>query len=228
MYSYLEKNLAGCDYRWIWRAKLPVKILIFLWQLFQDVVLTRYVMKRGNWAGNRRRSFCDRRETYLHLFFKCPVARIAWRTVGSVFGTDLCPNSLCQFYSRCYVYLPDGERFFTTGLAAVCWAIWNCRNRATFEFKKLSSPFEIVFAACVHLTYWAVLLKKEDRSELERGAALLKENAKSMMRICATPTRRAPWSEAPPLDAVAPASDVGVVVIAFCCCGLTVVVAASA
>ena len=26
VYSYLEKDLAGCDYRWIWRAKLPVKI----------------------------------------------------------------------------------------------------------------------------------------------------------------------------------------------------------
>ena len=41
MYSYLEKDLTGCDYRWIWRARLPTKIQIFLWQLFQDAVLTR-------------------------------------------------------------------------------------------------------------------------------------------------------------------------------------------
>ena len=78
MYSYLEKDLAGCDYRWIWKAKLPVKIQIFLWQLFQYAILTRDVTKRRNRAGNPRCSFCDCRETYLHLFLLCPVARIAW------------------------------------------------------------------------------------------------------------------------------------------------------
>uniref|UniRef100_A0A453F4P8 Reverse transcriptase domain-containing protein n=1 Tax=Aegilops tauschii subsp. strangulata TaxID=200361 RepID=A0A453F4P8_AEGTS len=40
VYTYLERPLAGCDYRWIWKAKIPLKIQIFLWQLFQDAVLT--------------------------------------------------------------------------------------------------------------------------------------------------------------------------------------------
>ncbi|KAM3336031.1 hypothetical protein ACQJBY_030161 [Aegilops geniculata] len=101
-------------------------------------------------------------------------------------GTDLCPNDLCQFYSWCYAFLPQGERYFTMGLAAICWAIWNRRNQATFEFKKLAYPFEIVFNACMQLTYWAGLLKGERRTELERGPMILKENAKEMMRLCAT------------------------------------------
>ncbi|XBI27628.1 hypothetical protein VPH35_052083 [Triticum aestivum] len=101
-------------------------------------------------------------------------------------GTDLCPNNLCQFYSWCYAFLPHGERHFTVGLAAACWAIWNRRNQATFKFKKLSSPFEIVFTACTHLSYWAGLLKDEGRVELEHGAALLKRNAKELMSLCTT------------------------------------------
>ena len=72
------------------------------------------------------------------------------------------------------------------GLAAICWAIWNCRNRATFEHKNLSSPFEIVFTTCMHLNYWAGLLKGERRTELERRAMILQENPKEMMRLCAT------------------------------------------
>uniref|UniRef100_A0A453QG48 Reverse transcriptase zinc-binding domain-containing protein n=1 Tax=Aegilops tauschii subsp. strangulata TaxID=200361 RepID=A0A453QG48_AEGTS len=44
-YVYLERQLVGCDYRWIWKAKIPLKIQIFLWQLFQDAILTREVMK---------------------------------------------------------------------------------------------------------------------------------------------------------------------------------------
>lgn len=52
--------------------------------------------------------------------------------------------------------------------------------------KKIISPFEIVFEACVNVKNWAGLLKTNDRLDLERGAALLKENAKNTMRICAT------------------------------------------
>uniref|UniRef100_A0A453DCF0 Uncharacterized protein n=1 Tax=Aegilops tauschii subsp. strangulata TaxID=200361 RepID=A0A453DCF0_AEGTS len=39
------------------------------------------------------------------------------------------------------VFLPDGEKFYTFGLAAICWAIWNCRNQATFEGKKIKDSF---------------------------------------------------------------------------------------
>ena len=50
----------------------------------------------------------------------------------------------------------------------------------------MSSPFEIVFNACMHLSYWAGLLKGERRVELERGVMILKDNAKETMRIYAT------------------------------------------
>ena len=51
VYDYLERNIAGCNYRWIWQAKIPLKIQIFLWQTFQHVILTRDVMSRRRWAG---------------------------------------------------------------------------------------------------------------------------------------------------------------------------------
>uniref|UniRef100_A0A8R7QJL0 Reverse transcriptase zinc-binding domain-containing protein n=1 Tax=Triticum urartu TaxID=4572 RepID=A0A8R7QJL0_TRIUA len=31
MYKWLENPLSGCHYRWIWKAKIPLKIKIFLW-----------------------------------------------------------------------------------------------------------------------------------------------------------------------------------------------------
>ena len=111
VYKHLERNIAGCNFRWIWRAKIPLKIQIFLWQLFQDSVLTRDVMSRRGWLGRPICAFCNKRETSNHLFFTCPVARVMWRTVGCVFGTDRCPNDLWQYFAWCYYYLPDGENF---------------------------------------------------------------------------------------------------------------------
>uniref|UniRef100_A0A453SZI1 Reverse transcriptase zinc-binding domain-containing protein n=1 Tax=Aegilops tauschii subsp. strangulata TaxID=200361 RepID=A0A453SZI1_AEGTS len=50
----------GCNFKWIWRAKIPLKIQIFLWQLFQDFVLTRDVMCR---RGRPVCAFCNGRES---------------------------------------------------------------------------------------------------------------------------------------------------------------------
>ena len=33
VYKWLESPLSGCHYRWIWKAKIPLKIKIFLWQM---------------------------------------------------------------------------------------------------------------------------------------------------------------------------------------------------
>jgi hypothetical protein len=46
MYQHLEKNLAGSHNKWIWKAKVPLKIKIFLWQLFQNAILTRDNLKK--------------------------------------------------------------------------------------------------------------------------------------------------------------------------------------
>lgn len=44
----------------------------------------------------------------------------------------------------------------------ICWAIWNLHNRATFEFKQLKYPFEVIFSSCVYLLYWAGLQLDDD------------------------------------------------------------------
>jgi hypothetical protein len=78
MYHWLERNLAGSHNKWIWKAKIPLKIKIFLWQMCQDAVLTRENMKKKELAWIPVCSFCNHLETNDHLFFNCPISRVVW------------------------------------------------------------------------------------------------------------------------------------------------------
>ncbi|KAM3299505.1 hypothetical protein ACQJBY_040812 [Aegilops geniculata] len=119
-----------------------------------------------------------------HLFFSCHVARVAWRSIDVVLGTDTCPNNVWQYYVWCNMFLPKRDKFFTVGLAAVTWAIWLARNRATFENKLIKSPFEIVFSACSFLLYWAGLQKQGDAEELRQGAEMIRSSTSRLMALC--------------------------------------------
>jgi hypothetical protein len=120
VYEFLETNLAGANHQAIWKAKLPLKIQIFMWQMFNNATPTRDILGHRGWPGNPTCSFCDQRETIQHLFFSCPVAKVVWGTLGIILGANTCPNSpwnaLCWFY----YYLPGGDRMYVIGLAALC------------------------------------------------------------------------------------------------------------
>ena len=68
-----------------WKAKLPLKIKIFLWYLKGGVVLTKNnLMKRG-WKGDSKCNFCGLEEIIQHLFFDCRVARFVWNALFITF-----------------------------------------------------------------------------------------------------------------------------------------------
>lgn len=98
MYKWLERNIHGSHHRWIWKAKIPLKIQIFLWLLFHHAVLTRDNTRKKNWSGSPVCSFFDQLESARHFFFTCGVACVVWRLVGSLLQTNLVPNSTWQYF----------------------------------------------------------------------------------------------------------------------------------
>jgi hypothetical protein len=41
MYHLLEKDVSGPHNKWIWKAGIPLKIKVFMWQAFQDAIYQR-------------------------------------------------------------------------------------------------------------------------------------------------------------------------------------------
>ncbi|KAI4986167.1 hypothetical protein ZWY2020_018797 [Hordeum vulgare] len=119
--------------------------------------------------------------------FLCLVARVVWRTVGSILRTECGPNYTWQYYVWINAFLPVCNDVYTVGLDAICWAMWLARNHATFEKKWINNPFEIVFTACAFIQYWAGLQKPEMGEVIKKGAEMLKENASQMLLLCGPP-----------------------------------------
>jgi hypothetical protein len=71
---------------WTWKAKIPLKIKIFLWFLKNGVVLTKDNLVKRRWKGCTRCCFCTEQETIQHLFFDCPMAKLVWGCVAFAFG----------------------------------------------------------------------------------------------------------------------------------------------
>jgi hypothetical protein len=60
-----------CDYnsKRIWKAKIPLKIKIFLWLVEQNAIITKDNLIKRKWKGYRSCAFCNENETINHLFF---------------------------------------------------------------------------------------------------------------------------------------------------------------
>ena len=47
------------------------------------------------------------------------------------------------------------------GIAAVCWAIWRCRNDIIFNKIKINSILQVIFRGTYWLRFWAQLQREE-------------------------------------------------------------------
>ncbi|KAL0427899.1 UNVERIFIED_CONTAM: hypothetical protein Slati_2964700 [Sesamum latifolium] len=131
----------GGRLRFIWKARVPPKVLIFAWRLCRDALPTTYNMYRRGvetlgccpWCGKEQ-------EDVYHAFLECSFARLMWAM----------PN--CRWYSvkdfrggledwvRGVHCNSDGEEF---GLfLLICWFLWDVRNRFVFKGQK-TEAFEV-------------------------------------------------------------------------------------
>jgi hypothetical protein len=94
-------HLCGADIespnKKIWKAKIPLKIKIFMWLLQQNAILAKDNILKGKWQGYKRCRFCNPYECVTHLFFDCSLARYVWSLVAMVVGADCRPSNLDQF-----------------------------------------------------------------------------------------------------------------------------------
>ena len=58
----------------IGEVKLPLKIRIFLWQVYNDKVQSAEQLVKRNWSGDLNCKMCGMPESTDHIFFGCTVS----------------------------------------------------------------------------------------------------------------------------------------------------------
>jgi len=123
VYEFLTKEDSGLHYKHIWKAKIPYKIKIFMSLVENNAILTKDNLLRRHWIGDPTCCFCTENENIDHLFFLCPIAKITWGIVGMCFGANSVPRNMHQYKLWIANWLPGGNTVYTSGCAAICWAI---------------------------------------------------------------------------------------------------------
>ena len=139
-YNFLCVYLTEDRNKKLWKAKLPLKIKVFMWLVKLNAILTRDNLSRKGWQGDKMCSFCSSPESTEHLFSSCVISRYCWSLVSVVVKADCRPSSFSQFWMWANKFMPSHKKFHMIGLAAICWAIWLTRNAISFERKKCRSP----------------------------------------------------------------------------------------
>jgi hypothetical protein len=90
------------------KNKVPLKIRIFMWFLYQRVLLTKDNLAKWNWQGSKKCSHCDQDET-IHLFIECPLAKVVWRIVHMAFSL-LPPKNITNLFGNWLAGVNKQER----------------------------------------------------------------------------------------------------------------------
>jgi hypothetical protein len=59
----------------------------------------------------------------------------------------------------------DYNPLIWVGVAAICWAIWKCRNGIIFKKTKFNSILRVIFRGAYWLRFWAQLQYKEQAKD---------------------------------------------------------------
>ena len=119
--------------------------------------MTKDNLAKKNWDGSDKCYFCNCNETIQHPFFDCHHAKNLWRVVAVATGLPP-PSSVAHMSSTWLLDIDAKQRkHILVGFAALCWAIWHCRNDISFNNVRYTSFLQALFRGAYWLRFWALL-----------------------------------------------------------------------
>jgi hypothetical protein len=178
LYAKLSEGVGTAVAIDIWKAKIPLKIRIFSWQLILDRLPSSKLIAERNGPASGLCALCGSCEDASHIFFTCPLARFAWSVLRQLLGCRWSPANFAQFFALIANIAGGPRRVIWMLFLAQAWALWTCRNKLVFERRPVKQPADIIFKTLIFFQLWTPLAKEKDKGALEwLGCELRRQHA---------------------------------------------------
>jgi hypothetical protein len=151
----------------IWKANLPLKIKIFLWQMAKGKMLANEQLQHRHVNSDGKYTLCGQVESINHIFFSCVLACIMWSGIREAFGVQWNPKNLPEFLLILNQLTPILRQSFWVLFAAQSWALWLIRNKLSIEKSFPEQPADCFFKTAMFLQLWRPLSKKKHVDKLD-------------------------------------------------------------
>jgi hypothetical protein len=145
----------------IWKAKIPLKIKIFLWQVCNDKIQSAEQLKKRNWEGPIECKMCGQIESKEHIFVDCALARYGWNVFRDVLAWSSTPDSLEELSSKLVEGNERENGNFIYIFGSLAWSLRLLRNDLIFNNLVALSPDVCIFRTISFMQRWRILSKEQ-------------------------------------------------------------------
>lgn len=96
LYSRLIKGSLTNNFRDVWRSWIPLEIKIFMWQAMCGRLPAADQIRKENGQASNFYALCASHEASDYAIFKCDLAALFWRWIGSWLYVTWAPNSFSE------------------------------------------------------------------------------------------------------------------------------------
>ena len=175
MYKKLSQGATVAHFQEVWKARIPLKIRIFSWQLILDRLPSGTQLATRQGPSDGKCALCGQVEDATHIFFKCSMAVFMWSVVRQVLGRTWCPQNFAHFFALLSSFSGRTRRLIWLLFLAQAWALWAVRNKLAIEKKTVNHPADIIFKTMIFLQAWIPPLKSQDKEGARWLVAKLRE-----------------------------------------------------
>lgn len=162
------------EWKWLWKLKLPQRIITILWLLRQDRILSNKACLNRGITNSDTRKKCGYGEDCNHIFRECLRAKKVWNLIS--------PSVLNISNDNFDTWLDDNLRngnknspngvSWNTVFTSTIWHIWKMRNE--FQFNDNDQSDNQVAIKSSNLAKWIHdAFKKEDLNITNIGQPLI-------------------------------------------------------
>jgi hypothetical protein len=151
MYLSLSRGATVTYFKEVWRARVPPKIKIFLWQLIRNRLPSCEQVAKRMGPSNGRCALCGDMEDCNHIFFTCPMSRFMWAGIRDILQCGWNPAGAGECLAIAEGLLGPFRRLVWFTFAAQCWARWNICNKLTIEGKLIGNPTDAFFQMSIFM-----------------------------------------------------------------------------